>query len=221
MWKRKASPADGAREGDEAGAGGTVGWFSVTPEDIAVHIARRCACDVVIDAFCGIGGNSIQFARTCGRVLAIDIDAERLRMARHNATVYGVADKIEFILGDYMTLAPHLRADVVFLSPPWGGPDYQRAQVFDLRTMMQPDGVAIFELSRNITPNIAYLVPRNSDPQQVRRGGRERAAGRATHRVTVRCYLVLRRRVLPQCARRPITATAGRAGRSRGRRGRD
>lgn len=31
-------------------------------------------------------------------------------------------------------------ADVVFLSPPWGGPGYQNATVFDLRTMIALDG---------------------------------------------------------------------------------
>ena len=43
------------------------GWFSVTPEGIARHIAQRCQSDVVIDAFCGCGGNAIQFALTCER----------------------------------------------------------------------------------------------------------------------------------------------------------
>jgi trimethylguanosine synthase len=43
------------------------GWYSVTPEAIAVQIAERCRCDVVLDAFCGIGGNAIAFARTCER----------------------------------------------------------------------------------------------------------------------------------------------------------
>ena len=37
----------------------------MTPEKIAQHIAERCASDVVIDAFCGAGGNTIQFAFTC------------------------------------------------------------------------------------------------------------------------------------------------------------
>ena len=38
-------------------------WYSVTPEKIAQHIAKRCTSnDVVIDAFCGAGGNAIQFA---------------------------------------------------------------------------------------------------------------------------------------------------------------
>ena len=29
------------------------GWFSVTPEVLATHLAARCCCDLVIDAFAG------------------------------------------------------------------------------------------------------------------------------------------------------------------------
>uniref|UniRef100_A0A8B9ELL1 Trimethylguanosine synthase n=1 Tax=Anser cygnoides TaxID=8845 RepID=A0A8B9ELL1_ANSCY len=120
------------------------GWFSVTPEKIAEHIAVRVAqafnCDTIVDAFCGVGGNAIQFALTSKRVIAIDIDPEKLSLARSNAEVYGVADKIEFVCGDFMVLAADLKADVVFLSPPWGGPDYATAEIFDIQTMICPDG---------------------------------------------------------------------------------
>ena len=112
----------------------------MTPEAIADHIAERCRCDVIIDAFAGAGGNAIAFARTCNYVIAIDIDPKRIEMARHNAEVYGVANYIEFICGDFLQLAPYLRGDVVFLSPPWGGPDYSHADVFDVETMMSPNG---------------------------------------------------------------------------------
>ena len=43
------------------------GWYSVTPELIANQIAERCRSGVVLDAFCGVGGNSIAFAHTCER----------------------------------------------------------------------------------------------------------------------------------------------------------
>lgn len=49
-------------------------------------------------------------------------------MAKHNATIYGVADRIEFIVGDFLTLADSLKADVIFLSPPWGGPQYLKVR---------------------------------------------------------------------------------------------
>ncbi|XP_043819560.1 trimethylguanosine synthase [Dromiciops gliroides] len=147
------------------------GWFSVTPEKIAEHIAGRVQlsfkCDIIVDAFCGVGGNAIQFALTGKRVIAIDIDPAKIDLAHNNAEVYGVADKIEFICGDFMLLASDLKADVVFLSPPWGGPDYATAETFDIRTMMSPDGFEIFRLSQMITNNIVYFLPRNADVDQV------------------------------------------------------
>ncbi|XP_041268920.1 trimethylguanosine synthase [Onychostruthus taczanowskii] len=147
------------------------GWFSVTPEKIAEHIAVRVSqsfnCDIIVDAFCGVGGNAIQFALTSKRVIAIDIDPEKLCLARHNAEVYGVAEHIDFLCGDFMALAAGLRADVVFLSPPWGGPDYATAEIFDIQTMICPDGFEIFRLSKKITNNIVYFLPRNADINQV------------------------------------------------------
>ncbi|XP_028284123.1 trimethylguanosine synthase [Parambassis ranga] len=148
------------------------GWFSVTPERIAEHIALRVEqsfpdSELVIDAFCGVGGNAIQFALTGKRVLAVDIDIVRLDMARHNAVVYGVSERIDFLQGDFLQLAPTLRGDVVFLAPPWGGPDYLSAEVFDIRTMMEPDGFEIFRLAKMISDNIVYFLPRNTDMDQI------------------------------------------------------
>ena len=75
--------------------------YSVTPEKIARHIAEVCKCGLVVDAFCGVGGNAIQFAKTCNRVIAVDIDSSKIEKARNNARIYGVLDKIEFIVGDF------------------------------------------------------------------------------------------------------------------------
>ncbi|XP_025936261.1 trimethylguanosine synthase isoform X1 [Apteryx rowi] len=136
------------------------GWFSVTPEKIAEHIAVRVSqsfsCDIIVDAFCGVGGNAIQFALTSKRVIAIDIDPEKLSLARNNAEVYGVADQIEFICGDFMVLASDIKADVVFLSPPWGGPDYATAEIFDIQTMICPDGYPLICFPRR-SPTILCI----------------------------------------------------------------
>ncbi|XP_060133788.1 trimethylguanosine synthase isoform X1 [Zootoca vivipara] len=147
------------------------GWFSVTPEKIAEHIADRVSqsfnSDLIADAFCGVGGNAIQFALAGKKVIAIDIDPVKISLALNNAEVYGVADKIEFICGDFMKLASSLKADVVFLSPPWGGPEYAAAEIFDVQTMISPDGFEIFKLSQKITSKIVYFLPRNANIDQV------------------------------------------------------
>lgn len=245
------------------------GWYSVTPENIAAQIAERCTslppfsflplvlilvrflgrCGTIVDAFCGVGGNAIQFAFTCERgtsfpssplpflslvltrffpaVIALDTSPVRLACARRNAEIYGVADRITFLLTDYVQWSKDYAArdargevkeeekvEVIFLSPPWGGIDYQTAgtpssaaatapppkkkprhsllSAFDevpstptpslpppssssaesttpppaaypLSALAPLHGATLFSLSRAITPNIAYYLPRNQD----------------------------------------------------------
>ena len=126
----------------------------------------------------------------------MDTSETRLRLARHNAVIYGVQDRIEFILGDYVSfvhaytsLPEHSRTaiDVVFLSPPWGGMDYisspQKPQPgkvddsmdslsdgdlsYSLERIKPLPGADLFYLTRRITPHIAYYLPRHINLQQV------------------------------------------------------
>lgn len=91
-------------------------------------------------------------------------------MARHNAEIYGVADRIQFIVGDYYTLAPALKADVVFLSPPWGGPDLMDLEDYKLSRIMPENGGGehLLSLTRQITPDIALHLPKNINVFDVR-----------------------------------------------------
>eukprot|EP00980_Cylindrotheca_fusiformis_P016811 scaffold5067_cov139-Cylindrotheca_fusiformis.AAC.5 len=92
------------------------GWFSVTPEIIADHVAQRVAelakpivearndgrGIVLMDAFCGCGGNSIAFGKIdpslVGKVVCVDTDRSKLLKAAHNAALYGIpTHKIVFI----------------------------------------------------------------------------------------------------------------------------
>jgi len=148
------------------------GWFSITPERIARHIAERARSDLVVDLFVGCGGNAIQFALSSHYVLAIDIDPHKLAIARHNARVYGVDDRIEFILGDALTLLPRLGtvADVLFLSPPWGGPEYLASPTYSLKQIRLEGGVSgheLFERVLSASPNVAALLPRNMDLREL------------------------------------------------------
>ena len=79
----------------------------------------------------------------------------------------------------------------MFLSPPWGGPQYLDAPKFNIASMMKPNGYysyhcsrllsvhayaiartpqrGIFKAALQVTPNIAYFVPRNVNYKQMRR----------------------------------------------------
>lgn len=69
----------------------TEAWFSVTPEVIAEHHAVRCSeiaaslrssqhGPVMLDAFCGAGGNTIQFALKKMNVVAVDNRPETIQI---------------------------------------------------------------------------------------------------------------------------------------------
>ena len=102
------------------------GRYSLTPEAIALALAKEARAAHVIDACCGSGGNSIGFARAGSRVTAIELDDARARDARHNARLYGVGAEITVHAGDAVTLLPTLEADLVFIDPPWGR-DYDKS----------------------------------------------------------------------------------------------
>lgn len=126
-------------------------------------------------------------------VIAIDNSPTRLALARHNAQIYGVADRIEFILGDFVQFAQSYKTrrsppiDVVFLSPPWGGISYlsaspskqaslaalasdefeQQHPDYPLSLLQPLPGTELFALARAITPHVALFLPRNSDLQDI------------------------------------------------------
>jgi trimethylguanosine synthase len=191
------------------------GWYSVTPEKIANHLAERLVEGrddasqgmVVLDAFCGCGGNAIAFALRpeVSLVLAIDADREKLVLTANNAMVYGVPkEKLILIHGNAcdalqsykqgiriekkespketgdavdgfqiggMDMLPE-RIDSVFLSPPWGGMDYETSgkRNYHIETCIEVDatpetkwnGEEILEACAVATNGpVLYFLPRN------------------------------------------------------------
>lgn len=143
----------------------------------------------VIDMFAGVGGNAISLAMAMeedgvtprfDKVIGLEIDAATLACAQNNAAVYGVADRITWVLGDNFTymelllnapdrLSEDIRVDVattaVFASPPWGGPGYRTDEIFDLCTM-EPYSLAQLHGAYKVMDHALYL-PRTSDLRQI------------------------------------------------------
>ena len=164
-------------------------WFEVTPERVAQRIAERIftipTSGVILDAFCGIGGNSIQFALrpSCTHVIALDSDPLAIFCAKKNAQLYGVAHKITFLAADFFHFASnptspeytsalsHLSLtsiDVVFASPPWGGPSYRTRNIFNLENDLKPYPFSrIWEAAQKLSPNGSFMLPRTSDLRQL------------------------------------------------------
>jgi predicted RNA methylase len=79
----------------------------------------------ITDATAGVGGNTISFGMTFGKVNAIELDSERCDFLKNNINVYDL-DNIDVYNGDCTDLVSKLYHQVVFIDPPWGGKSYKR-----------------------------------------------------------------------------------------------
>jgi trimethylguanosine synthase len=111
------------------------GWYSVTPEIIADHVAKRVGelatnhviphesseeGIVILDAFCGCGGNSIAFGKipshVISKVVCVDTDRSKLLKAAHNASLYGIPkDKLVFVVCNSIFILQHCYKDGQFI----------------------------------------------------------------------------------------------------------
>lgn len=165
----------------------TESWFSVTPEAVAAHVAARCYHSLtsspqshaksrpltVLDAFCGSGGNTIQFGQVFDHVLAVDIDFVKLQCAQFNSTLYGTSHKTSFIMQDFFQLHKMLDVvergiDLVFMSPPWGGVDYFHRRETDLSELpLDTFRLFLYCVQKLRCRNLVFFLPRNSNLEQV------------------------------------------------------
>ncbi|HUA58602.1 MAG TPA: methyltransferase domain-containing protein [Verrucomicrobiae bacterium] len=71
----------------------------------------------VLEIGCGIGTDTISFARAGAQVTAVDLTEKSLEVARQRATVYGVQDRVRFLQADAERLSesvPVERYDLVY-----------------------------------------------------------------------------------------------------------
>ncbi|CCF59649.1 hypothetical protein KAFR_0H02400 [Kazachstania africana CBS 2517] len=159
-------------------------WYSVTPEVLAKFLAKFIkAClpeaNSILDVFCGGGGNTIQFAMEFPRAYGVDSRMDHLYCTAQNAKVYGVDDRIWLKYGTWDKISKSglfekMKVDCVFASPPWGGPEYSKQNVYDLESSLQPVGVTeLLKSFFKISSNVLLFLPRNSDLHQIARTTRK------------------------------------------------
>jgi 2-polyprenyl-3-methyl-5-hydroxy-6-metoxy-1,4-benzoquinol methylase len=74
--------------------------YLVEPHISAFAQFDRWAGKRVLEVGCGIGTDSINFARAGAELTAVDLSSESLRVAEQRADVMGVADRIHFVQAD-------------------------------------------------------------------------------------------------------------------------
>lgn len=135
----------------------------------------------VLDAFSGIGGNAIQFAKKCGFCVAADIDLQKIEYAHHNSQIYQVKeqDQIQLVHSDFLKLTQHMAMplykfpdnrkqafDCVFISPPWGGVGYQQLEEYSLKHIY-PEIDRILMKALSFSGNLMLFLPRNTSIEEI------------------------------------------------------
>jgi hypothetical protein len=79
---------------------------------------------VITDAMACIGGDTLTFAKTFTKVNAIEMDKTRYDYLKHNMNLFNI-NNINYYNDDYLNIYDKLTQDVIYIDPPWGGPEYK------------------------------------------------------------------------------------------------
>ena len=112
-----------------------VAAFSVTEKQSADNMTRviagYCVQDasacIVMDGMACVGGNTISFANSFGKVISNEFNRSRYEILMHNTQSVMMKTNVEFRNCDILRLVLEETFDVLFLDPEWGGPDYKNA----------------------------------------------------------------------------------------------
>ena len=142
-------------------------WYSVTPEEISDYISSIIPDSLsssILDGFCGCGGNIISFSKNFNKVYANDLFENKINMTKNNTKIYDCPDNIKYYNKDYFDLdLSNEKIDYIFLSPPWGGPEYKNDKIYSLKKWMNPNVEKIIEKSLSFSRNLIFYLPRNTD----------------------------------------------------------
>jgi len=141
--------------------GDTEGMFSLSYKedaDILSNIIKDKFGDIkILDSTSGIGGNAISFGLHFSNLIAIEINKERFKYLENNIKVFNINatlyndDMLNHLNNDY---------DLIFIDPPWGGPNYKLEKLISLSL----GNIKLKDLTqkiRELNKIIVYKLPFN------------------------------------------------------------
>lgn len=129
--------------------------------DLLKIVPRTCT---VTDATACIGGNTYSFAQAFKNVISIEKHPKRAQMLKTNMTLLGMSNVV-VQCGDACDIVPTSHHDVIFLDPPWGGPEYKQYTKVNLYLSGRPLSEICNDFA-NVTKYLALKVPVNFDEVQ-------------------------------------------------------
>lgn len=141
----------------------TEGEYSVTRRrdaDRILEIMEKITGDLktktITDATGCVGGDTIQFGLHCRFVNSIEINEENFKVLQNNVEVFKL-ENVTLHHGD-STKVFNWKSDILFIDPPWGGPQYRENQTLELSLSDKRLDQWLEEiLLRKIRPNYIFL----------------------------------------------------------------
>ncbi|KAM3143690.1 hypothetical protein pb186bvf_004186 [Paramecium bursaria] len=137
-----------------------------TPVYVARYIAKRLKQNhqVVVDLGCGMGGNTVQFAKECSYVIGVDIDLELLKITEESCQQNRVNYKVDLVNANLFDLK-NLKADVIFTNPTCK--TRGRNKNIDMDLDCQPNFAQLIQKCKLMAPNTIIQMPANIDMNQL------------------------------------------------------
>ena len=90
--------------------------------------------NTIYDSTAGLGGNTLSFAKHFNKVISVENDVERFKLLKNNIQNYNY-NNVELYNDDSIKLISTLdtQIDVIFVDPPWGGPNYKYEDDIDIK----------------------------------------------------------------------------------------
>lgn len=139
-------------------------FYSVTDQYTADKISKDILKNipnikVVTDGTACVGGNTYSFSKYFEKVHAVEIDPLRCSYLQKNLELLDVANA-DVHLGSILETCPQLQQDMLFLDPPWGGPNYKSKKKIDLYL----SDLELSHVCNSLAPYTTYIalkVPTN------------------------------------------------------------
>jgi predicted RNA methylase len=152
---------------------------------------------IITDGTACVGGNTSSFAKVFQNVNAIEIDPSRFSYLKNNMSVLGL-DHVSCQCGDVYDICQTSYQDVLFLDPPWGGPEYKQNQNIKLYLSNRELSEVCIDLSL-YCKYIALKVPMNFKPDIF-----DHSVKNVLERVHYNTYLRKMHLIIYQCLNHPI-----------------
>jgi 16S rRNA G966 N2-methylase RsmD len=127
-------------------------------KDILKYVPKT---STITDATACIGGTALAFSKEFKQVNAVEINETRFQYLQHNIMSLNTRN-VYTIKGDAVEVCKCIYQDVIFIDPPWGGPEYKQLASVSLFL----SGIPLHNICKTFHYYADYLVikvPTNFD----------------------------------------------------------